>query len=76
MKKATQAVYKGVVKLLKAYFNNVFNGKVTTLVGVVLIAVGISDVVKNGVDAEGLAFILSGLGVAGFKDPGTTPPTP
>lgn len=69
--------YKGVLRLLKAYASNVFDGKITTLVGVILIGLGIYRATHGAEYLEVLAYVGGGLGIAGFKDPSSTkPPEP
>ena len=63
-------------KVFLAYWNNVFDGRITTLVGVLMIAFGIYRAFHEASFAEVTGYILGGLGVAGFKDPGTTPKSP
>ena len=55
-------------RLLKAYWNNIFDGKITTLIGFFMIGMGIHSAVNKAGFAESFAWIGGGLALAGLKD--------
>lgn len=65
-------------RLLRKYAQNVFDGKITTLIGLCLVGTGIYHAIKGISYMEAAGFILLGLSIAGLKDPsiGSKPPQP
>jgi hypothetical protein len=66
----SKIIYQRVSKLLRAYVRNVFNGKITTLAGVVILVVAIYRMTLKDADITALmGLLLVGLGLLGVKDP-------
>jgi hypothetical protein len=51
------------------YVRNVFDGRITTLIGVILIGQGIHRGFTGGEFIEVSSYVLGGIAIAGFKDP-------
>lgn len=65
-----QHIFQRVGKLVKAYGRNIFNGKITTLIGVVIVFIAIRQMLRPEADYISLtALLLTGLGLLGVKDP-------
>jgi len=58
-----------IKRLLKAYLKNVFDGKVTTLIGLALATAGTIQAFRGAEYTTVIELVILGLIVAGFKDP-------
>jgi hypothetical protein len=56
-------------KLIKAYFRNIFDGKVTTLVGIAVVILGITMGYRGSDLLHVIELIVLGLMVMGLPDP-------
>ena len=54
--------------MLKLYIKNLFDGKITTLLGVFLIGMGVHTAIQGQGFSESFAWIGGGLALAGLKD--------
>jgi hypothetical protein len=63
-------IFQRVVSLLRSYLKNIFDGKITTLVGAFFIGLGIhKGLSPEGSYMEVSAYVALGLVMMGFKDP-------
>lgn len=67
--KPTNKFLKGIKRIFSAYAKNIFDGKITSLVGAILIGVGLARAFKGTDYLEVGEWVGAGLVLMGLPDP-------